>query len=188
MSRGVAGAVALVLTLGLALAWAFTPLRDALAPRDLLASAAELRATGWGMLLVPPVFVLLSLAMVPTTILRWATVVAFDPLFGVVFMVLGVLGATFVGHAIGERLGAERMSRFGGDRVERIRARLGRTGVLGIAALRQVPLGPFMIVNAAAGALRVRRGAFLGGTLVGMVPGAIVMVLAGGSLRAWLLG
>ena len=184
MSRGVACVVALVLTLGLALAWAFTPLRDAIAPRELLTAAEDLRATGWGMLLVPPVFVLLSIAMVPTTILRWATVVAFDPLFGLVFMVLGVLGATFIGHAIGERLGAKR---FGGERVERIRARLARTGVLGVAALRQVPLGPFMFVNAVAGAARVRRGAFLGGTVVGMVPGAIVMVLAGGSLRAWLL-
>ena len=165
MSRGLTCVIVLAAAIGLAAAWAFTPLRTVLSPRELLAAAEDLRASGWGLLLVPPAFVLLSVAMVPTSVLRWTTVIAFDPVFGVLFMVLGVLGATFLGHAIGARLGAERV---GGERIERLRARLTKT--------------------AAAGAAGVRRGVFLGGTLVGMVPGVIVMVLAGGSLRAWLLG
>jgi uncharacterized membrane protein YdjX (TVP38/TMEM64 family) len=172
----------------LALAWAFTPLRSVIDPRGLLAGAEQLRASGWGIMLIPPAFVLLSLAMVPTSLLRWTTVLAFDPLFGVLCMTLGVVCATVLGHAIGQRVGAERLARIGGDRIERVRARIGRTGVLGIAALRQVPLGPFMIVNAVAGAARVRRNVFVAGTLIGMVPSVLVMVLAGSSLRAWVLG
>lgn len=183
MSRRVTCVLALAGAIGLAIAWAVTPLRTALSPRVLLTAAEDL--DGWGLVLVPPAFVVLSVAMVPTSILRWTTVVAFAPAVGVLFMVLGVMGATLLGHVIGARLGAERI---GGERIERLRARLTRTGVLGIAALRQVPMGPFMIVNAAAGAAGVRRRVFLGGTLVGMVPSVIVMVLAGTSVRAWLLG
>ena len=180
----------------LALAWAFTPLRTVIEPRALIAAAEELRASGWGLVLVPPAFVLLSLAMVPTSVLRWTTVVAFDPVFGVICMALGVVGATALGHAIGARVGAERLARFGGERlggrlgerIERIRGRLARTGVLGIAALRQVPLGPFMFVNAVAGAARVPRRVFLGGTVLGMIPSAVVMLIAASSVRAYLAG
>ncbi|MDQ3365860.1 MAG: VTT domain-containing protein [Myxococcota bacterium] len=188
MGRGTITVTCVALAaLGLALAWALTPLRSVIEPRSLLAGAEQLRASGWGIVLVPPAFVLLSLAMVPTSLLRWTTVLAFSPLFGVLCMVLGVACATLLGHMIGQRIGADRLARIGGDRVHRIRARLERTGVLGIAALRQVPLGPFMIVNAVAGAARVRRNVFVAGTVLGMVPGVIVMVLAGSSLRAWLL-
>lgn len=188
MARGTKLVIGLALVaVSLALVWALTPAREVIDPRRLLAAAEELRASGWGIVLIPPAFVVLSLAMVPSSMLRWTTVLAFDPLFGVVCMTAGVLLATVLGHAIGQRVGAERLSRLGGDRITRIRARLGRTGVLGIAALRQVPLGPFMIVNAVAGAAQVRRRVFVGGTLLGMVPSVTVMVLAGSSLRAWLI-
>jgi phospholipase D1/2 len=189
MRRGTAWAIGLALVaVCLALAWAFTPLREVIEPRELLARAEQLRESGWGIVLIPPAFVLLSLAMVPTSLLRWTTVLAFDPVFGVVCMTLGVIGATLLGHAIGKRVGAERLARVGGARIEAIRARLGRTGVLGIAALRQIPLGPFMIVNAVAGAARVRGTVFLGGTLLAMIPSVTVMLLASSSVRGWVLG
>jgi len=188
MARWFGWVLALAVAVGLALAWAFTPLRSLVDPRRLLAAAEHLRASGWGILLVPPAFVVLSLALVPTSILRWTTILAFDPWFGVAVMTVGVASATFLRHFIGARLGAERMSRLGSARFERVRVRLGRTGLLGVAALRQVPLGPFMIVNALAGATGMRRSVFVAGTIIGMVPSVVVMLLAGSSLRAWLLG
>ncbi|MGE3765933.1 MAG: TVP38/TMEM64 family protein [Kofleriaceae bacterium] len=187
MSRVWLVALVAILAIGLALAWVLTPLRALVDPRGLLASAEQLTSTAWGIALIVPAFVLLSVAMVPTSILRWATVLALHPVLGVTFMVIGVMCASFIGHAIGDRLGAERMARIGNERFARIRSRLERIGILGMAAIRQVPLGPFMIVNAVAGAARVRRRVFLAGTLVGMVPSTIVMLLAGASLRAWLL-
>lgn len=189
MARRTAWAIGLALgALALALAWAFTPLRTVLAPRALLTGAEQLRASGWGIVLVPPLFVLLSLAMVPTTLLRWTTVLAFDPVFGVLCMTAGVACATLVGHAIGQRVGADRLTALGGERMERVRARLRGTGILGVAAMRQVPLGPFMIVNAIAGAAQIRCRVFVGGTVLGMIPSVAVMLLAGSSMRAWLLG
>jgi phospholipase D1/2 len=175
--------IACAVLVALALAWVLTPLGELIDPRALLVSADELRATGWGIALIVPLFVAFSVVMIPTSLLRWTTIVAFDPLIGVPCMVAGVLCAAFLGHVIGERVGADRLARIGNARFERIRARLERTGVLGIAALRQVPLGPFMFVNAVAGAARTRRKTFLAGTLVGMVPSTI-----GASLRAWLVG
>ncbi len=166
--------------------WTTPPVRAALEPRALLAGAERLRDSGWGLLLIPPAFVLLSLVLVPSSVLRWTTIVAIGPVSGLLCMALGVIGATLVGHAIGQRLGSERLARLAGTRLPRIRDRLQRTGVLGIAALRQVPLGPFMVVNAVAGAARVRRHVLVAGTLVAMVPSVIVMTIAGGSLRAWL--
>ncbi len=176
------------IAIGLAIAWAVTPLRELVDPRTLLDAADDLRATGWGIALIVPLFVVFSVLMVPASLLRWTTVVAFDPWIGVPCMLVGSIGATFIGHAIGKRAGAERLACIGSERVAKIRARLERAGVLGVAAIRQVPLGPSMFVNAAAGAAGVRRDVFLAGTFVSMLPSTVLMVVAGASLRAWLLG
>ena len=89
---------------GLAIAWAATPLRELVDPQGLLAAADGLRATGWGIALIVPLFVLASVVMIPSSILRWTTVVAFDPWIGVPCMLLGSLGAAFTAQS---RIGAD---------------------------------------------------------------------------------
>ena len=51
--------------------------------------------------------------------------------------------------------------------------------MLAIAAIRLVPIAPFTVVNLVAGASEIRLGAFVAGTILGMLPGWIVMSALG---------
>lgn len=158
---------------GILVIWRYAPIdKDAL-----LTAAVAVRESPLAPLVVPVVYVLLSLMFVPIVVLRLTTVLAFGPIFGPLYAITGMAAAAFVGHLVGERLGAEALERLGGTRVARIRERLAKTGIWGIAVLRTVPLGPFTLVNAVAGAARVRRRDFVLGTVVGTTPGLVVMMI-----------
>lgn len=151
-----------------------------LAPIDkdvLLQAAVTVRESPLAPVLVPLVYVLLSLLFVPIVLLRVTTVLAFGPILGPLYAIVGMAAAALAGHWIGERLGAEALGRLGGARVAKIRERLAKTGVWGVAVLRSVPLGPFTLVNAVAGAARIRRRDFVLGTVIGTTPGLVGMMI-----------
>jgi uncharacterized membrane protein YdjX (TVP38/TMEM64 family) len=66
-----------------------------------------------------------------------------------------------------------------GPRLKRVQRRIVNGGVLAIAAIRLIPIAPFTVVNLVAGASEIRIGAFLAGTILGMLPGWIVMSALG---------
>lgn len=183
MKKAIALALAI---LALGALWRWTPLAGLADPEWLFGHARVLRDHGIAGALAPVAFVVLSLALFPLVVLRVTTVVVFGPVLGAVYAMLGVALCALVGHAIGARLGGEALE--ADRRVQRIRDLVDRRGgILGIAALRLVPLGPFMAVNAAAGAARLRRGHFVAGTVLGLTPGLIVIVLFSAQME-WLLG
>jgi phospholipase D1/2 len=171
-----------------ALAWALTPLPALASPERLLEQAQAVRGSVAAPVLVPVLFVALSLVFVPLFVLRATIVLVFGPLLGPVYAILSVAVAALVGHALGSRLGAPALERLGGARIGKIKARMQRCGVLSIAALRLVPLGPHMLVAAVAGAARMPRSAFVAGTVLGMMPGLIVLAGLGAKLEALLGG
>ena len=174
--------VALVAT-ALFVAWRWTPLREVADPKALLAHAHALRESGVAALLVPAIFVVLSLALFPIVVLRVTTVMVFGPILGPIYALVGIALGTFLGHTIGARLGSEALERLAGQRVEAVRGKLEKRGLWAIAALRLLPLGPFMLVNAVGGAARLRRRTFVLGTVLGLTPGLIVMALLSAQLE-----
>jgi phospholipase D1/2 len=66
-----------------------------------------------------------------------------------------------------------------GPRLTRIRERIVRQGVLAIAAIRMVPIAPFTLVNMVAGASGIRLFDYVAGTMLGLLPGLIVMSALG---------
>ena len=180
--------VALGLGLGLIalfVAWRWTPLAEVADPKQLLAWAEALRESGFAALVVPLAFVVLTLALFPITVLRVTTVIVFGPVLGPIYAILGVALGALVGHALGVRLGSEPLERLAGKRVETLRTKLEKRGMLAIAGLRLVPLGPFMLVNAVAGAIRLRRRDFVVGTVIGMTPGLLLWALLSAQLQLW---
>jgi phospholipase D1/2 len=177
-----------VVAAALVVAWRWTPLADFADPRFLLGHARTLRDHGVASLLVPVIFVALSLALFPLVVLRATTVLVFGPVLGPLYAIAGVALCALVGHAIGARIGSDGVERLAGGRVQRIREIVDRRGgILAIAALRLVPLGPFMVVNAAAGAARLRRRDFVIGTVLGLMPGLVVITVFSAQLE-WLVG
>jgi uncharacterized membrane protein YdjX (TVP38/TMEM64 family) len=130
-------------------------------------------------LLVIGIFVALGLIAFPLTLLIAATAAAFGPVLGFTYAALGALSSAALTYAIGALLGKAFLHDVLGQRMQRLRRLLLRQGVLAIAAIRLVPIAPFAVVNAAAGALRVRFSDFMGGTAIGLAPGLLLMSALG---------
>jgi phospholipase D1/2 len=121
-------------------------------------------------------FVVLGLVMVPVIVLIAATGIAFGPLLGPVYAMAGCLASASTGFAIGRRVGLQRVTQLGGERITRVTRLLKRHGTLAVFLVRKVP-APFMLVNMIVGASTIRFRDFIAGTLLGM--GAFVIGLAG---------
>jgi len=65
-----------------------------------------------------------------------------------------------------------------------VRARLDRSGLLAMVSLRLLPMVPFSVLNYAAGVARVRLVPFLLGTVLGVLPGTIAVVVLGDAVTS----
>src|SRR5262249_35796441 len=89
------------------------------------------------------------------------------------------LASAIVTYAVGAGLGRDALRNVLGPRLNRIRRRIARQGVLAVATIRLVPLAPFTVVNLVAGARPIRPVDFLAGTMLGMLPGLVVLSILG---------
>jgi uncharacterized membrane protein YdjX (TVP38/TMEM64 family) len=169
----------LLLIIGLTLAWQYTPLADYANPREIadLLSGSEMQP--WASIFVVGIFVAAGLVAFPVIILIAATAAAFGPWLGFAYALAGVLASALVSYAIGARFGQETLRGLLGPRLERIRRQVERRGVLAVATVRVVPVAPFTVINLVAGASSIRLVDYIIGTLLGMLPGMIVISALG---------
>lgn len=172
-------ALAAVLILALPLTWRYTPLATLANPSVVRATLATIAASSWAPLLVVGVFVAAGLVAFPVVVLIAVTAATFGPFLGLVYAALGALVSAVVGYLIGAWLGKDMLRDWLGPRLDRIRARIVKRGVLTVAAVRVVPIAPFTLVNLVAGASQIRLQDFVAGTALGLAPGLIVMSAMG---------
>ena len=79
-------------------------------------------------------------------------------------------------------LGREVLRKWMGPRLTRIRQKIVKQGVLAIAAIRMVPVAPFTLVNMVAGASGIKLIDYTAGTLLGLLPGLILMSALGSQI------
>ena len=176
LQRPMAGRIArfaaeLLLVAGLAALWRWTPLYE----RFSLQAFAEFAAWPPAPFVTLFAFVVAGLVGVPLTPLIIATALIFDTPLGSLYALLGALLSALAGYGAGRALGRDAVRRLAGLRLNAITRRLARRGVLAIAILRLLPVGHYSVVNAVAGASRIRLRDFLVGTAIGVAP---VIVLA----------
>lgn len=174
----------LLATALLAAAWIWTPLSDYANP-----STAIDWARGWQDATLAPViviglFVLGGLISFPVTVMISMVGVVFHPFWGSLYAFVGILLSASLMFFIGFALGRDAISRLGGRTFGAINARLSRRGVTTVAIVRMMPIAPFSLVNVAAGALRIRFRDFMIGTVLGMGPGTVVLILLGDRFAA----
>jgi phospholipase D1/2 len=87
----------------------------------------------------------------------------------------GALASAASTYAIGRALGRELVRRLAGRGLNALSRRLAQQGLLAMALVRLLPLAPFSVVNAVAGASHIGWRDFLLGTLLGMAPGMVVI-------------
>jgi uncharacterized membrane protein YdjX (TVP38/TMEM64 family) len=172
-------AAAGVVVLALVLAWELSPLSELARPERVSAALQDFAQGPWGPLVVVVAFTAGSLLLFPVTILIAATAAAFGPWLGFAYAALGTMSAALLTYAIGRLIGREALSDVLGPRLNRVREKIRRRGVIAVALIRLVPLAPFTIVNLAAGASDIRLIDFLLGTALGMLPGIVALAALG---------
>jgi len=171
--------IAVALFLALTLVWYVTPLSeyaDLDATRKTFAAFAE---SWYAAPAVVGIFVAAGLLSFPVTVLIAATAAGFGPALGLLYASIGALASAFVTYAIGSFVGRGTLRQVLGPRLDKVRKRIAKRGVIAVAAIRLVPIAPFTLVNLAAGASEIRAVDFMLGTILGLAPGMIVLSLLG---------
>jgi phosphatidylserine/phosphatidylglycerophosphate/cardiolipin synthase-like enzyme/uncharacterized membrane protein YdjX (TVP38/TMEM64 family) len=173
MAKAVFAGLALI---ALALAWRYMPLAKPEAMRAAFASIAE---SHWAPLIVIAAFVGAGFVLFPVLMLIAASAAAFGPWLGFTYAALGALASAVAGYSIGAAVGKKPLRNILGPRLNRVRQRIARRGVITVAAIRLVPIAPFTVVNLVAGASGIPVFDFIAGTLLGMLPGLIAISAVG---------
>ncbi len=173
----IVGAASLLLLLALAAAWQWTPLAHWL---DIPRVVDQLQALGhnhWTPLLTLTGFLIGGVLVVPVTALIAITVLAFGPVFGFLYSLLGMTASALLTFWIGRLVGQKVLHRWSGPRFRNVSRQLANKGVLAVIAIRILPIAPFSIINAVAGASHIRMRDFFLGTVIGEIPGLLGLAI-----------
>jgi uncharacterized membrane protein YdjX (TVP38/TMEM64 family) len=163
----------------LVLAWRYTPLMALTDPRTIGETFARIAAMPLAPAIVLAVFVLGGLIVFPVTLLIAVTAATFGPWLGFTYAGIGAVVSAVVGYGVGTLIGRGTLEYLLGPRLNRIRRAIMRRGVLAVATVRMVPVAPFTVMNLAAGASRIPLLDFVLGTVLGLLPGLILMSALG---------
>lgn len=143
---------------------------------EVLARAAQ---SPWAIFGVVSVYSLLALTGFPQILLFTATVIVFGAYVGAVYSWIATMASATLTFGIGHFLGGRWIRRIGGERMQRTINFLSHRGILASALIRVIPSGPFIVVNATAGAAHIPLWKFWVGTGVGIVPKILLVALLG---------
>jgi phosphatidylserine/phosphatidylglycerophosphate/cardiolipin synthase-like enzyme/uncharacterized membrane protein YdjX (TVP38/TMEM64 family) len=172
----------------LGLLWRVTPLAGIATAEHAVGWAEGLSGRPWVAPLVVFAYVPASVVLFPRPLITLFSVVAFGPWLALMFALTGNLSAAALGYAVGRRLRRDTVRRLAGERLNRLCHAFARRGLVAIAAVRMLPLGPFTVQNVVAGAVRVDLRDFLLGTAIGMLPGVLATTVLGHELHGLVSG
>lgn len=170
-------AAILVIILVLAASWRWTPLGEWLDINAILDHLAALRGEWFAPLVVSLIYILGGLIAFPVTLMIIATGIAFGAWYGFAYGILGAEFSAVVTYGIGHLLGNKTLQRLPHHWISRISRRLAQQGLLAIITLRVVPVAPFTVINLVAGASHIRFQDYALGSLLGMLPGTLALIL-----------
>jgi phospholipase D1/2 len=128
-------------------------------------------------IVIPLVFALGAIFFIPINLLIIITASLFSTGLALLEILLGIIANVAVGYALGRWAGRFLFERFFGKRTQSILNRIGQGQFLTILFIRIFPIAPSSLINLAAGSGKVPFFRFLSATLVGMMPGTLMLVL-----------
>jgi len=176
--------IVIAVAVGLALAWRYTRLAEAVTPENAIAWAQDFSRLWWAPLAVILAYTPASLVMFPRWLITLMAVAAFGPWAAFAYAQTGVLVAALAGYVTGELVNRDTVRHMAGRRVNKLAELLRHRGVLTVTLVRLVPIAPFMVVNAVMGAMRIKLHHFLIGTVLGMMPGMLATTVLGDQMTA----
>lgn len=128
-----------------------------------------------------------SLALVPLNILLIAAALIFPGWRGFFCGLFGALLATFLEYMIGKHLiSAEYLESHLGHRFKAMKDRISANGLAAMTFLSFVPIAPHIVNNLVAGVCRIRIRDLILGSLIGLVPGLLIINILGRSVRKFI--
>src|SRR5262245_2330294 len=124
----------------------------------------------------------LLVALVPRTPISVACGLLFGAALGAICALVLALLAAAVTFGLGRVLGRDFVARRAGRQWHRLEGWIAREGVLAVAAVRALPLGPYGLVGYGYGASAVRVRDYGLGTLLAATPSAVTYALLGAAL------
>lgn len=167
--------VLLVVLFAVVAAWRWTPLSNWIALDAVVAGGRWLDSQPFTPALVLAAFLIVGSAGVPITLVVVATVIVFGPWLGAVYSLAGSVLSALGSFGVGRLVGREAIGRVVGSRVNQLSRKLADRGVWSTIVVRIVPVAPFAVVNVIAGVSKIRLRDFAVGTLLGMIPGVLVI-------------
>lgn len=174
--------IAVFLFLAFALAYSFNY-------PSLTAIQGDVRQIGF---LAPLMFILVyavaTLFFVPKNLLSIVAGGTFGMIPGMLFVLAGATVGSVIAFLGARKIGRSSVERLAGRRLSQLDTRLGERPFLGILLGRLIPVVPFTLLNYAAGLSAVGFMAYLGATVLGMLPGTASYVALGAygiHLRSW---
>ncbi len=147
---------------------------------------AQVAAAGvWAPLLFVLLQAVLTIMPLPRTVFTVAAGVLFGAVWGVALALVGSALAALAAYGL--------VRWVGGPFVERhahragftwLRARLDHSGLLAMVSLRLLPMVPFSVMNYAAGLAGVRLFPYMVGTVLGVLPGTVTIVILGDAVTS----
>jgi uncharacterized membrane protein YdjX (TVP38/TMEM64 family) len=180
------GVAILLLLFTLPALWSWTPLNDRINLASIIEWQESVKHYPEAFYLVIGAYLLGSLFLFPVTVLNVATVLTFGPIQGNLYGLFGRLASAAMGYGIGRRIGQEivaKIARFWGHRVLEP---ADRHGFLTVLTVRVFPVAPFTLINFLVGAARIRFWDFLLASVIGRIPGVILLTLAGLQVESFL--
>lgn len=129
-----------------------------------------LKGVWWAPIVVTLVFTILAFLGAPQFVLIAATVAVFGASEGIIMSWVATMVSAITGYILGRLGGAAAVKKILGGKGARILGFIGKNGFLTSFLVRQVPTGPFVLVNLALGASNVRASWFVAGTGLGIMP------------------
>lgn len=181
-------ALAVLVMVGVAAAWRFTPLADYFNAHRIAGWARAARATRWAPVVLILAYTPAAFLLFPRPLLTLASVIAFGAYLGFAYAVVGILAAALVTYAVGRFVSYDKVKRIAGDTMDDAKQIFRGHAIVGVLAANMVPVPPFGVQGVIAGSMKLNVWQYLLGTLLSLLPGAVMLAIFGHQLSSVLEG
>jgi phospholipase D1/2 len=161
------------------LAWRWTPLNEWINFETIIGWQLSVKNDPAAIYFVIGGYLLGSLVLFPVTILNVATVFTFGPILGNLYAFAAWLASAAMGYGIGRALGHQMVEKLAHSWLDRLIQPAERHGFVTVLTMRVLPVAPFTLVNFFVGASGIRFRDFFLASVVGRIPGIVMLTLAG---------
>ena len=156
---------------------------------EALQNAIVLFAEGpWGVPALILAFCGCAFIGVPQFLLIGSAGYAFGPFWGAVWAWVATLSSGTITFWVGRFFGGSTLERLGKGRIKQFADFVARNAFAASAIVRNVPTGPFLMVNTVFGAVRASYWQYIGGMSLGIIPKIALVAFGYQAIRAALAG